>query len=224
MSEVIVRSDVVDIRSNIQQKIKEMEQYNKKLAGPLMREALRAALEMVGQRAAADYFITTRGAKEGARAKVDSTRLTMRSGRLIASLIGAYRFSSSVLPREVGKFVKTDITAGFDGGKTESIREVTVSGGNLKAAVGTKVPYAAAHELGSNHQVKITDKSRRFFWAMYFETNDEKWRNMALTKRKAFDVSIPARPFLGPAAIDSVPDIERMLEVAVTESFRDERI
>ena len=227
MSEVIVRNDVVDIRSNVREKIALMEQYNKDLAGPIMREALRAALEMVGQRSAADYFITTGSAQEGAKAKTDPARLTMRTGRLIASLVGAYRFSSSVLPREVEKFVKTDIkssTGGFEGGKKESIREVSVSGGRIQAAIGTTVPYAAAHELGSKHSVQITDKSRRFFWAMWFNTGDEMWMRMALTKKNAFNVTIPARPFLGPAARDSVSDIDAMLKVAVEESFKDRRV
>lgn len=65
------------------------------------------------------------------------------------------------------------------------------------AGVRSKLVYAAVHEFGLQNQ-PITDKQRRFFWAMYAETGDDMWKALALSST----YTIPARPWLRPA-IDS---------------------
>ena len=83
------------------------------------------------------------------------------------------------------------------------------------AAVVSDLPYSLIHNEGG--QIPITPKMRRFFWAMYKEStkgltktkkgtigkskhnqkimaNAQIWRNLALTKKKHFNV--PARPFM----------------------------
>ena len=54
--------------------------------------------------------------------------------------------------------------------------------------------HGAAHEFGLPNQV-ITDKQRRFFWAMYAKTRDTMWKALALSTT----YTIPARPYLRPA-------------------------
>lgn len=56
------------------------------------------------------------------------------------------------------------------------------------------VPYGAVHEYGLPRQ-PITDKQRRFFWAMWARERDPMWRALALSTT----YTIPARPYLRPA-------------------------
>lgn len=56
------------------------------------------------------------------------------------------------------------------------------------------IVYSAVHEYGLENQV-ITDRQRRFFWAMFYDTGDEMWKALALSTT----YTIPARPYLRPA-------------------------
>jgi len=42
--------------------------------------------------------------------------------------------------------------------------------------------------------IKVTLKMRKFFWAMWFDTKDEFWKGMAMTKKQT--INITARPFI----------------------------
>jgi len=59
--------------------------------------------------------------------------------------------------------------------------------------------YAAIHEYGGVVEPTVTDRARRYFWAMWYKTGNDMWRAMALTTKKNFVVRIPARPYLRPA-------------------------
>jgi len=65
------------------------------------------------------------------------------------------------------------------------------------ANVEFDIVYSAVHEYGLENQV-ITDRQRRFFWAMWYETGETMWKALALSQT----YTIPARPYLRPA-IDS---------------------
>lgn len=65
------------------------------------------------------------------------------------------------------------------------------------AGVKVGVVHAAVHEFGLENQ-PITEKQRRFFWAMFAETGDDMWKALALSDT----YTIPARPYLRPA-VDS---------------------
>lgn len=58
-------------------------------------------------------------------------------------------------------------------------------------------PYAEIHNEGGTIRLVITDKMRKFFWAMWYETQDSRWKAMALTKESSFIISIPQRKFMG---------------------------
>lgn len=64
------------------------------------------------------------------------------------------------------------------------------------AEAGSGFKWARVHQFGSTHSIPITPKSRGFFWYMFHQTGDEKWKYMALTQRAVFVVHIPARPFV----------------------------
>ena len=66
-----------------------------------------------------------------------------------------------------------------------------------------KLKYAATHNFGAI--IRITKKSRAFFWAMFKQTGVVEWKNLALTK--ASSVTIPQREFIGDSKV-----LERKLE------------
>ncbi len=78
------------------------------------------------------------------------------------------------------------------------------------------VPYAAIHEYGGTTRLPITAQMRRFFWAQWYETGDDKWKAMALSKKAAFSINMPPRPYLSPAVDAELPDVQtRAAELAV---------
>lgn len=151
---------------------------------------MRDSLKLVANTAVSRYMIATRGPRSstrrlpGVNAPVDPTRLTWRTGNLARSL------------------VRDDHP-----GHVHRIR--SVGGITLAGEIGTRVNYAAIHEYGGvlpAHTMAITERMRRFFWAKWYETGDDKWKRSAM-KRNPAAVSIPARtmrarPFLNPAAQD----------------------
>jgi len=68
--------------------------------------------------------------------------------------------------------------------------------------------YAKVHEYGGTFT--ITAQQRRFFWAKWYETNDEMWKALALSTR----YTIPPRPYVRPA-IDTKR--EEAIEVAAED-------
>lgn len=57
--------------------------------------------------------------------------------------------------------------------------------------------YADIHNNGGTLQIRITEKSRKYFWYMFKRTKQQFWKNMALTKKDRFTVVIPKRQFIG---------------------------
>lgn len=61
--------------------------------------------------------------------------------------------------------------------------------------------YAGIHNEGGIIAVRVTEKARRFFWAMYYRNVDNStgkmWKAMALTKKSFLQVKIPKRQFIG---------------------------
>lgn len=52
--------------------------------------------------------------------------------------------------------------------------------------------YGEFHEYGA--KIRITPKSKKFFWYKYYSTKNPIWRNMAMTKKKYF--TLPVRSHL----------------------------
>lgn len=66
-----------------------------------------------------------------------------------------------------------------------------------KIVFGSNSPYAKIHNEGGIINVNLTPKARRFFWFMYYATNDTKYKWMALTKKDSLMIKIPKRQFIG---------------------------
>lgn len=148
------------------------------------------SMRIVGMAAAMKFMQQTRRGGRGnlplaSKAPVLSDRLSWRTGNLARSLTRPDH------PNAIGPMVRVAGTGVYEG------------------TFGTSVPYAAIHELGGiipSRVVRITEPMRRFFWAKFYQTHDERWKWAAL-KRRPPTVTIPAvqmrpRPFLGPATRD----------------------
>lgn len=93
------------------------------------------------------------------------------------------------------------------GGRESKIR-TEVSNNVWTMILTIMVPYAAVHEFGkSNITIPVTAKMRGFFWHMFRETGDEKYKWMALTKKTVFTITMPARPYIRPSIKDEGPEI-----------------
>ncbi|ATA75239.1 hypothetical protein [Capnocytophaga sp. H2931] len=64
-------------------------------------------------------------------------------------------------------------------------------------SAGEGLNYAAIHNEGGTITVKVTEKMRKYFWAMYKKTGNEYFKNLALTKKEQFTISIGKRQFIG---------------------------
>ena len=72
--------------------------------------------------------------------------------------------------------------------------------GKKQVAIINDTPYARAHNEGATIQqeIIITKKMRKYFWAMYYETQDDKWKAMALMKKPIKrKFQLPGRQFMG---------------------------
>jgi phage gpG-like protein len=72
--------------------------------------------------------------------------------------------------------------------------------GKSSIVISANSPYAAIHQFGGTIRptIPITSKMRKFFWARYYETGQENWKAMALTKKTEMKpvIRIPARPYV----------------------------
>lgn len=66
--------------------------------------------------------------------------------------------------------------------------------------VANDVPYARAHNEGAATTLKRTPRMRKFFWAMFYKTKDERWKWMALSKKTTLTIKVPKRQFMGNSA------------------------
>ena len=62
---------------------------------------------------------------------------------------------------------------------------------------GSSAPYSEIHNQGGTLTVRLTPKSRRFFWYMYHKTGQQHYKWMALSKKKSFCIHMPKRQFIG---------------------------
>ncbi len=190
MSETI-RTPFADIKHNTKAKLGSLSRYNRAVKGPLLRDAFRLGLDMIGQVSVADFMITTgtgelRNRPQAVGLKTHPTKLTMRSGRLAASMIGAFRFSNTTLPRSLKSFQARKFQgADLGSGEQESIREVRVIGKNIIATIGTKVK-----------------SPRGFDYPLYHEEKAPRLRQ-----------------FLRPAVDKALPSVKRMLKQAIERDF-----
>lgn len=159
------------------------------------KKVLRIASTVIGQKATENYMRNA-GAGAGRRSRVDIGPLRIVSGRLAKSLTQSEQRNPDAI---------------------EKIRQISSTKFQLRK--GTSVEYAATHEYGDVRNV--TQKQKGYFFHRFNETGDSMWRAMALSDQLRY----PKRPYLGPAATDAGPiiqkralaELERALEALIDE-------
>ena len=80
---------------------------------------------------------------------------------------------------------------------------------------GEGLPYAAIHNEGGTITVKVTERMRRYFWAMFKKTKQERYKWMALTKKDRLTIHIPKRQYIGQSYT-----LDKKLEGIILEEIR----
>lgn len=85
-----------------------------------------------------------------------------------------------------------------------SIRPSVVESNRVVISAGNdQVPYARVHNEGGVINVPVTEKMKRFAWAMHYKQEKKKpagntpWKGLALTKKETLTIQIPMRRFMG---------------------------
>lgn len=182
---------------------------------PFLHDVARYADARVGKTATTKYMRDA-GKEAGLASRsvpMERNRtgtLRILTGRLRRSVSGGFTALEAGRVRE--GFVKVEIRPGPE----------------MVFTKGSTVPYARIQEEGGTVTIPITAKSRRFFWAMFIRTGQGFWKGLALTKRTSIKITIPSRPYLGPALIDEAPAIqkygeqrfERMVRTVLTRRLK----
>jgi len=144
------------INSNFNLKASQLKKMSRMLAGasgsrgPSFKTAMHGALTLINNVAVRDYMEPK---KTQNIHDPSGDLLSIRTGRLAGSLVGAWRFASSKLPGKTQAILPKNFKSnksGFNLGKKESIRKVHTTGGNIVGTTGTDVPYAIFHEKGTS--------------------------------------------------------------------------
>ena len=78
-----------------------------------------------------------------------------------------------------------------------SLRIAEQSPEKVVISAGEKLSYAAIHNEGGTISVRVTEKMRKYFWAMYYKTQNSRYKWMALTEKETLTIHIPKRQFIG---------------------------
>lgn len=144
------------------------------------------------------------GSRDTASHPVKDDKLTTRSGRLLRAVLGA---------------------SGMAWKSPDSTRRILHQNQyGFATEVEISVPYARIHEEGGTipaYSILMTPKMRRFFWAMWYETKDSKWKGAAL-KRGGITIparTVQARPFLNPGLEDVRADLGMIMREELQREF-----
>lgn len=78
------------------------------------------------------------------------------------------------------------------------------STGSGSVTVYNNVPYAAVHNNGGVTHPHVTPKMRRYAWYRHYNAGSKDspeakmWKGLALTRKRALNIRIPQRKFIGP--------------------------
>ena len=105
-------------------------------------------------------------------------------------------------------------------GRNHLFSSIKYMPGKASVVIANDVPYAALHNWGGTLHPTVTPRMRRFAWAMFYKESGkdrqtakrgkkkneslamdnpraERWKAMALTKKKTLTVNVPQRQFIG---------------------------
>lgn len=85
--------------------------------------------------------------------------------------------------------------------------------------VTSDTPYASIHNDGGmiDRHVAVTPQMRRWAWARYYATKNNRYKGLALTQKRAIrqHIRMPARPFVG-----DHPILRRSLDAIAGKNIR----
>lgn len=99
--------------------------------------------------------------------------------------------------------------------------KVAQSGKTTKIVFGNPLIYARIHEKGGITRPNVTTKMRKWAWRRFFETEDPKFKWLALTKRNQLTIKIPARPYLSPGIRAIFPSFQEQLRKSMKLAARE---
>ena len=109
------------------------------------------------------------------------------------------------------------------------MRSIQASTAPGQVTIENPVPYAAIHNNGGDITTTVTDKMRRYAWAMVYSLSGrrkgssapqqlppeaEKWKGLALTRKNRLNIHIPQRQFMGDSA-ELSQKIQREIQQAI---------
>jgi len=174
--------------------------------GKRFARVIRAIMTRVIDRTAvhASSHMVVPGGRDTDANPVQADKLTTRSGRLLRAVLGA---------------------GGMAWKSPESTRRITQQNQyGMGVEIEIAVPYAKIHEEGGTipaYSLLITPKMRRFFWAMWYETREDKWKGAAL-KRGGVTMparTVEARPYIAPALADVRDDLGQIMREELRREF-----
>lgn len=86
----------------------------------------------------------------------------------------------------------------------------------IEINAGQGLPYAEIHNKGGVINLTLTPKARKYFWYMYKQTENEKWKWMAITKKKMITVRIPQRQFIG-----NSKELDKRIDLIIRQTLKD---
>jgi hypothetical protein len=166
----------------------------------------------------AGLTIDTSGAKAKIRLLQESTSANAHTWRWILQNFGAE--SVRALIKAVGSKLGKSKSGKGRTGQLE--RNIGFKQDGMGVTIGTglyvgqrEVKYAEIQDRGGTTRPAVTPKMRKFAWATFYETGDEKWKWLALTKKTNLTVNIPASEWFS-----STMDLQvKMLEGYLTPEF-----
>jgi len=79
----------------------------------------------------------------------------------------------------------------------DSLHIASQTASRIEIIAGEGLPYAEIHNKGGVINVTLTPKARKYFWYMYKQTENQKWKWMAITKKERLTIRIPQRQYIG---------------------------
>ncbi len=67
--------------------------------------------------------------------------------------------------------------------------------------INNSAPYASIHNEGGVLTIPITAKMKKYFWFMFGNTGEAKYKYMALTKKNNMVIKIPKRQYMGDSQV-----------------------
>ncbi|MNS03108.1 Phage virion morphogenesis family protein [compost metagenome] len=104
------------------------------------------------------------------------------------------------------------------GALEQSLEISSATMSKVQIDAGKGVPYAGIQNTGGTITVRITPRSRKFFWYMFRKTKDNKWKWMALTKKESLRIVIPQRQYIGQSAT-LLKDIDQYISQKIINRF-----